>query len=160
MGVGRLARMVREDEGSVLLLGIGWLVACLLAAVVVIDASAVFLQRQQLQAAADAAALSGAQAIDFADYYAHGASATTRLEPVAVRARVLTHLERSAASAALPGLHVSKVWTDGSSVHVILTRPLRLPILPGALDVEVPDATVESWARLSYRQPGGLEPVA
>ncbi len=142
---------LRDDTGSVLLLGIGWLVACLLAAVVVIDVSAVAIERQQLQAAADGAALAGAQAIDQADYYAHGATDRTRLQPGAVRDRVLGHLQGSAAAAAMPGLSVRETWTDGAQVRVRLSRPLQLPILPSLLEVSVPDAEVEAWARLAYR---------
>lgn len=140
-----------NDEGSVLLLGIGWLVVCLLAVVVLVDVSAIVIQRQQLQAASDAAALAGAQAIDLADYYAHGASSNTRLEPLAVRQRVEWHLRQSAALLAMPGLRLRTAWTDGARVHVVLSRPLQLPILPAALDLSVDDAQAESWAQLSYR---------
>ena len=142
-----------SDEGSVLLLGIGWLMVCLFAVIVMIDASAVMVQRQQLQAACDAAALAGAQAIDFDAYYEHGATGATRLDPVAVRARVDEHLRLSDAYQALPGLHVSRVWTDGMRVQVRAHRPLDVPILPPGLPVVLPQTSVESWARLSLLEP-------
>ena len=136
----------RKDEGSVLLLGIGWLMACL---VVMIDVSAIMLQRQHLQAASDAAALAGAQGIDLADYYAHGASINTRLDPATVRSRVLLHLEGSSAYQALPDLVVERIWTDGDRVQVRLRKPLVLPIFPTVVDLDITDVVVESWSRLS-----------
>ena len=140
---------IGSDEGSVLLLGIGWLFTCLVAAVVMIDVSAIMLQRQHLQAASDAAALAGAQGIDLAAYYSQGATVNTRLDPGSVRARVLRHLEASDSYAALPGLVVDRIWTDGERVQVSLRKPLGLPILTTVIDGQVSDAVVESWSRLS-----------
>ena len=142
-------RRIGTDEGSVLLLGIGWLFTCLVAVVVMIDISAIMLQRQHLQAASDAAALAGAQGIDLAAYYSQGATINTRLDAGSVRARVLRHLEASDTYADLPGLTVDRIWTDGEHVQVSLRKPLVVPILPTLVDVEVSDAVVESWSRLS-----------
>ena len=61
----------RGDRGSVLLLGLGLTVMCVLAVTVLADVSAVLLQRQRLLALADGAALAGAQAIDLMDYRNH-----------------------------------------------------------------------------------------
>ncbi len=138
----------RDDRGSVLLLGIGLVVVCVLALAVLVDVTAVFLQRQRLFAVADAAAIAGAQAIDLDAYYAHGASASTRLDPSAVTAAVRSHLERAGARAAIPGLTVSRVWSDGNSVAVALQCPLNLPFLSGLFGGR---ASVESWAQLDYR---------
>lgn len=138
----------RDDRGSVLLLGIGLVVVCMLALAVLIDVTAVFLQRQRLFAVADAAAIAGAQAIDLDAYYARGASASTRLDPTAVTAVVHGHLERAGARVAIPGMTVSRVWSDGRSVVVSLQCPLHLPFLSGLFGGR---ASVESWAQLDYR---------
>ena len=61
---------MRQDEGSILVLSLGFIVVCILAVAVVVDASAMFLERRSLQARADSAALAGAQAVDLTDYYA------------------------------------------------------------------------------------------
>ena len=55
----RLTTM-RQDEGSILVLSLGFIVVCILAVAVVVDASAMFLERRSLQARADSAALAGA----------------------------------------------------------------------------------------------------
>lgn len=135
------------DRGSVLLLVVGLVVVGLLAAAVVIDASAAFLQRRQLVAYADAAALAGAQGIDLAEYYAHGASATTRLDPDAVTRRVRVQVGATTSSGN-PGLTLDRVWSDGREVRVRMSMPLRLPFLAGLAPERV---VVESAARLAHR---------
>lgn len=136
-----------SDRGSVLLLVVGLVVVGLLAAAVVVDASAAFLQRRQLAARADAAALAGAQGIDLAEYYAHGASAATRLDPDAVVRRVRRQLD-SARSGRDPGFVLDRVWSDGREVRVRLSMPLRLPFLARLAPERV---VVESAARLAHR---------
>ncbi|MEI6360735.1 MAG: pilus assembly protein TadG-related protein [Actinomycetes bacterium] len=143
-----MTRLTRDDEGSVLLLGIGLVVVCVLAVAALVDASSAFLQRQKLFAVADAAAVAGAQAIDLPAYYAHGATSATRLEPAAVSATVTRHLERADARRAIPGMVVTRIWSDGQQVVVGLQSPLRLPFLSGLFGGQV---AVESWAQLDYR---------
>lgn len=133
------------DRGSVLTLAIGLTCVCLLAVTLLTDAAAAFLQRQQLLALADAAALAGAQAVDLTAYYETGASAATRLSPVAVDAAARRHI---LASAGVSALRVDRIWSDGRQVVVGLSRPLALPFLAGLFPGEI---SVESWAELDYR---------
>ena len=144
----RIDSVVQQDRGSVMLLGIGFVIVCLLAIAVVTDVSAAFLQRQSLMSMADAAALAGAQAIDRDAYYAGGASVGTRLNPALVRVAAARQLERSGASSTIPGLVVRQISTDGVDVFVSLSAPLRLPFFESVY----PDsATVVAAARLDYR---------
>lgn len=133
------------ERGSVLLLGIGLIAVCLMAVVVTVDASAAFVQRRELMAVADAAALAGAQAIDFEEYYRTGATIGTRLDPpqVALVAR------RQVAMADDPTIAFDGVTTDGITVRVRLSRPLELPFLQSTFGDRV---RVEAWARLDYRR--------
>lgn len=137
-----------DDRGSVLILGVGWVAVCLLSLVVLVDASAAFLQRRELVSLADAAALAGAQAIDLDAYYERGASSATRLEPRLVPVRVRDHLDRAGATG-VDGLVVEEVSSDGSGVRVRLSSPLRLPFLAGLVDSRV---VAESWARLTLTE--------
>jgi uncharacterized membrane protein len=132
------------DRGSVLLLGVGLTVVCLLAFVALVDASAAFLQRRQLLAVADAAALAGAQAIDLPSYYESGASAATRLDVGIVPRRVRAQV----GAADVAGLTIDAIQSDGDAVLVRLSRPLELPFLPGVFGDRI---RVESRAQLAYR---------
>lgn len=135
------------ERGSVLMLGIGLAAVCLMAFVVLVDASAALLQRQRLMALADAAALAGAQGIDLAAYYRNGASAATRLDPALAPLRARDYLGRSDLSS-MAGFTVDRVASDGSRVIVVLSAPLDLPFWSDLVDGRV---VVESRAQLAYR---------
>ncbi len=141
-------RRAAGERGSALVLGVGLVAACLLAAVVLVDATSAFLQRQQLLAVADAAALAGAQAVDLPTYYAEGASAATTLDVRRVPERVREHLDRAGARALIPGLVLEEASSDGRRVVVGLSAPLALPFLSGAVSERI---RVESVAQLAYR---------
>lgn len=135
----------RDDEGTVLLLGIGLLAVCVFALVVAIDGGSAFLQRRSLMAVADAASLAGAQAIDLDVYYRDGATIGTRLQPVAVVAAARRQIARVPDAA---DIAIEAIRTDGTTVRVRLSRELDLPFLA---DVFPGDVRVEAAARLDYR---------
>ena len=144
----RVTPRIHDDRGSAMLLGIGLVAVCLLALALCIDGSVALVQRQALLSTADAAAIAGAQGIDLDEYYAHGATAATRLNPPAVVRLARQHLIGSTTP---PGMSVERVWSDGTEVVVRLRAPLLLPFLP-FLPPFVPDhLTVESRAQLQYR---------
>lgn len=128
-----------------LILGIGMVVVCLLAIAVMTDVTSAFLQRRQLMSVADAAALAGAQGMDIDAYYAQGASIGTRLSPAQVAAAARGH---ALAHGGVTGLSVDSVVSDGVTVRVTLSAPLRLPFFDGVRDEIV---RVTSTARLDYR---------
>lgn len=141
---------LRDDRGSVMLLGLGAIVICLLAVTVAVDASAAFLQRRALVALADAGALAGAQALDMDAYYREGASSATGLSPGQVEQRVKGFLARTGA-ADVTGLRLDSVTSDGRYVTVSLSAPVTLPF-HGLLAGET--VRVQSRARLAYRPAG------
>jgi uncharacterized membrane protein len=140
-----VVRRASDDRGSVLVLGAGLVAACLLAFVVLVDASAAFLQRRQLLAVADAAALAAAQSIDLPAYYAEGATAETRLDIAGLPRRVRAHVARAGGP---DGSTVDRVESDGRQVVVAMSSPLRLPFLSGLATDRI---RVESRAQLAYR---------
>ena len=113
------------ERGSVLLLGLGLAGVVCLALAVIVDGAALVLQRQQLLAGADAAALSGVQAIDLNAYYANGAGRGTRLDPggaaAAAASSVRAHAQRE------PGVRLETAGSDGVTVTVEVSAPIVLP---------------------------------
>ena len=65
-----------EDDGTVLLLIIGLVTIAALLVAVVTDVSALYLERRELVAAVDGAALAGAQAVDEESVYRDGLPAS------------------------------------------------------------------------------------
>ena len=124
----------RDDHGQVTLLIIGFASILLMAIVVVIDASAAYLQRQGLDNLADGAALHGAD-LGSAGIYTEGLGEERLLQQeAAVEAAVRDYLERAGAGRTYPGIDVGvRVDTGSRSVTVRLEAPLELPLtIPGS----------------------------
>jgi len=145
----------RTDRGSALVFGVGLVAICLLAGVAAVDVAAAHLQRRNLLALADAAALAGAQAIDLDAYYRDGASAATTVDPGQVSALVRAHLIAADAAGSVDAIAVDRVYGSGGDVVVRLSAPLRLPFWPAAATAMFGErVVVEAHARLAYRADG------
>jgi hypothetical protein len=131
-----------------MLLGVVLVALCLLALAVVSDVSALFIQRRNLSAIADASALAGAQAIDLDAYYSRGATQGTMLDPHSVTRVVRAHVAAVAGSDGMQGIRLEGVESDGESVRVHLSAPVSMPFLGAVLGER---AEVIANARLDYR---------
>jgi hypothetical protein len=117
----------------VTLLIIGFASILLMAIVMVIDASAAFLQRQGLDSLADGAALHAAD-LGSAGVYAEGLPEERLLQqPDAVRTAVHDYLRAAGALEDYPGIRAAvAVDAEARSVTVTLQAPLDLPLMvPG-----------------------------
>ena len=113
-----------QERGQVTLMTIGFFAVVGLLAVVVVNASDAFLQRQRLNGLADGAAVAAADALDVDAFYSAG---VTAIDPAAARARVAEHV------AGTPGVRVAEVRLDGDTVTVRLERDIDLPLAPPGL---------------------------
>ena len=135
-----MSRPRRDERGQTTVLIVGLAVVLLMGAAVAIDASAAFLQRQNLDTVADGAALAGADAgsrnLDV--LYAEGVATADRLDQAEViaRAAVAEYLRATGAHTAYPGLTYTVRFDAGDdSVTVEVDAPLDLPLtLPGSPD--------------------------
>ncbi|MCZ3388283.1 MAG: pilus assembly protein TadG-related protein [Actinomycetia bacterium] len=117
----------RSDEGTVLLLILGLVVVAALLVAVVTDVSALYLKRQELIAAADGAALAGAQAVDEESIYRNGlpASGPVPLDPVSAEQAVRDYLTDAGLLSAR--LEVT-ITTSTTTVSVVLRTRTDLPV--------------------------------
>lgn len=146
MGRKKLRRqIIRDEQGSVLLLGLGFIAVILMAISVATDAALAVTQRSTLQARADAAVLAGVQAIDLDTYYLHGATAATALVPATARAQAITHLQRTQSSNDIPGMEIVSVVATNHTVEAVLRAPVRTAFWP--IDARI---SVASRAHLDY----------
>jgi uncharacterized membrane protein len=143
--ITRIFTSEQGERGSIMILTLGFIVMCIMAVAVVVDASAMFLARRSLQAAVDSAALAGAQAIDREAYYHFGAGAGVRLDPQAVRAAVRDQLATST------GVRLDFVRVDGANVVVQANTRVRPPFSGWLTPSGAHTITVQAGARLSYR---------
>ncbi len=130
--------MTRDEQGQSAVLIVGLASFLLLAIVVVVDASAAFLQRQGLDTVADGAALAGADAgsRNLESLYGSGVGSQPRLDQAETlaRAAVEDYLNRTGARSEYPGLTYDVGFdpTD-NSVVVHIRAPLHLPLtIPGS----------------------------
>ena len=122
---------MRPERGQTSLLIIGFALVIAMLVAVVVDASAAYLRRQDLDALADGAALAATDAIRADQVYVGGLGARAALDPVAARSYVASYLQQSGAAARFPGLAWS-VSVGPDTVVVRVVAPLDLPLrLPG-----------------------------
>jgi Flp pilus assembly protein TadG len=137
---------VRGDEsgqGTVLIVGVAFVLA--MAVATVVDVSAAYLQRQGLDTVADGAALRGADLGATGREVYTGGVPTGRLDitAAAVRDAVRDYLAATGAYAKYPGLTFTvDVDRAASSVTVQVRAPLDLPLtVPGSPGVATIGAT-------------------
>ena len=124
----------RDERGQVTLLIIGFASILVMAIVLVVDASAAYLQRQDLDSLADGAALHGAD-LGSVGIYEQGLGEDRLLQQqAAVTASVRDYLARAGAGRRFPGIDVGvRVDPADRSVTVRLQAPLDLPLrIPGS----------------------------
>lgn len=117
--------MSRDERGQITVMTIGFFVLLGLLAVVVINSSAVFLQRQQLDNLADGAALAAADGLSEEAFYRDGVDLAITLDPAEARRLVSQYL---AASGDTVG--AITVTTTGDEVRVRVERTVSLAIAP------------------------------
>jgi uncharacterized membrane protein len=118
-----------QERGSASVLVVGLFVVGLMLVVVVVDASAAYLRRQQLHSVADGAALAAADGVQGAQVYEGGLGATALIDPAVARTSVVDYLASTSAASRYPGLRWS-VRTTADSVVVTVQAPLDLPFSP------------------------------
>ena len=133
--------MPRRDDGTVLVLVIGFAFLLVIMVAVVVNVSAVVLAKRAVASAADGAAISAAQSLDVEALYRQGLREQVPLSLAEARGRVATYSTQAEVSQ--PGLALV-VRVDGRTAVVTATRTVRLPFpVPGS----TASVLVESVAR-------------
>ncbi len=119
--------MRKGDDGTILVLLLGFTAVLLLMVAVVVNVSSVILAKRALVSAADGAAVSAAQSLDLDALYARGLdSGRIPLDAAVARSRVAAY--EAQAAAGQPGLQlVVEVSADGSTAIVRGRREVDLP---------------------------------
>ena len=132
------ASLRARDDGQIMILTIAFALIAMALVLVVAAASAVHLERKQLLALADAAALDAADAIDLDRYYGGVDQAGAGPVPLTgenVRAAVAEHLAASPSASGLHGLLIGEPTgtPDGATAQVTLGAVARPACVPGVL---------------------------
>jgi len=129
----RLTETVRNEDGSVLVLTLGYAVLSIAAILVCVLATSLYLAQKRLDSLADAAALAGADGFAIS---VEGDDVRARLESAAVRAQAAAIVDVVGEGAVL----VSAATPDGVSARVTVRTvwhpPLVSPFVPGGVPLE------------------------
>lgn len=136
------------EEGSILVLTLGYAVLLMALVLVVVDASAVFLARRELASACDGASLSAAQSVDTDEVYRGGAAGAT-LPLADVQSAVRRYQAQTYPDGSLTGS-----VRGGGTVVVTGSRNVDLP---GIAWLGIGDVTITANAEASSRQLNGGE---
>ena len=129
---------VGSERGSITVMSIGFLLLLGTLTVVVVNASAAFLQRQELNNLADGAALAAADGLDAAAFYEQR---EVVLHESDVQSLVAQYIAGSQAQ-------LTVLEVDGDRVRVELARPMDLPLVPpGWVGRTVVVADADAWLR-------------
>lgn len=134
------------ERGTVLLLVVGMAAVAIGLIITMSDATALYLGRRSVAAAADATALAAAQGADVAAIYAGRATTGLPLNVGAVRTAADAYVRDAGLAAALRGFRIESVTTDGKSVRVVVTATVRLPFA-GLISTGAGQVTVRAAAR-------------
>lgn len=127
-----------DERGTITVMSIGFLMLIGALTVVVVNASAAFLQRQELNNLADGAALAAADGLDAAAYYERRQVVLSESD---VQARVGQYVAGSKA-------RVTELEVVGDRVRLRLARPMDLPLVPpGWVSRTTIVADADAWLR-------------
>ena len=121
------------QQGQTSVMVVGLFLVTVLLVVVVVDVSAAYLRRQELDSLADGAALAAVDGLQGEAVYTRGLGERAEIDPVAARAYTAQYLRSLGAQRRYPGLQV-RVETSTDSVRVRITTPLDLPLVPPGWD--------------------------
>lgn len=136
----------RDENGSVLLLILGYAVIALMVTAVLAGATGLYVAQRRLTAIADAAALSAAEAYDLSTARLNGNTVEVALSLESVDANVRDYV-RILGNDRFESLEVVSATTpDGRSVQVTLAARWQVPLVSELLPTTV-DLTATSSAR-------------
>ena len=125
---------MKREEGSVLLLALGAVVIATLAALVVFDASSLYMRKTALLTHADNVAIAAAQAIDVNALY----QGVFQLDP-ALAARVARSATEGTIDARLRDIRLDQIDVAATEVRVTLSAAVPAPLsrIAGARSVRI-----------------------
>jgi uncharacterized membrane protein len=141
----KVLRHPEAEQGSVLVLMLGFAVVAVLLVAAVTDASALFLTRRSLAGSADGAAIAAVQELDREAFYTGPAGEALPLDPDQVLDAVRVYVSAAQLDERYEGFEVVEVRTDAESVTVTFRATLRLPFL-GAFAGQADGVEIEATA--------------
>lgn len=133
--------MSRREDGQIAVMTVGFLIFLGLLVVVVVNSSAAFLERRELDNIADGAAITAADGLSYERFYEDGDVVLDRRE---ARSLVRDYVRA-------PGVRITRVSISGDEVTVRLERRVGLALRPPGWSART-TITAEATAQLRSGQ--------
>lgn len=118
--------MNREQDGSVLLLGIGFMLIALTTLLLMTTLANVRIAKFQVAATTDAAALHGIGAIDLDSIYESGIGAGIPINQRAARVRINNYLQIVSNETSLTNYRISSLAVNDNQLELVLCANAKL----------------------------------
>lgn len=118
---------MKNDEGSVLVLGVGLSVITIALITTLVNISTVWIARNSLDSVADGAALAAVQAIDTKSVYTKGIGGNLRLNAAQARARAQAYVNRASTQGDVHRPRITSITVGVQTVSITLASDITLP---------------------------------
>lgn len=118
---------MKDDEGSILVLGVGLAVIAIALITTMVNVSTVWIARNSLDSVADGAALAAVQAVDTRSIYTNGLGSTLRLNATQARTRAVAYVNRAAGQGDVHRPRITAISVSAQSVSVTVTSDVEVP---------------------------------
>ena len=149
------------DSGQILPLLVGFVVFAFLLVLVTVDITALHLQRQELHALTDAAALDAADALEEELFYENGAQRRpVPLSSVSVQSSVRSYLREKPGPAVELSVRVGRPTgaLDGATAQVTFTGRARVPLIGLVVRRWARGVPLEATSRASAQEVVAVDP--
>lgn len=129
-----LTGLRRNQEGSVLLFGVGLGIVVLLVLTTAVNIATLWVTRTKLDSVADATALTASHAIDLTNVYEVGISQTINLNEGIARQKAINYTKQLGVASQLQNFKILSLSVDQNNVEISMQADAKLPfgyLLPG-----------------------------
>ena len=120
-------KQFRDEQGSVLLFGIGLGVVTLIILTTAVNVATMWVTKSRLNSVADAAALAASKSIDVDQIYQNGISQNVVLSQPLAKQRAVSYLNQLGDANELADFKLEKVEVASNSVSVVISAKSNLP---------------------------------
>ena len=119
--------MMKDDNGSILVLGIGLGIIAITLVTTLVNISTVWIARNNLDSVADGAALAAVQAVDTRNVYTQGLGSSLRLNSAQARSRAVSYINKAASRGDIHRPRITAMTVGAQSVSITLTADVQVP---------------------------------
>ena len=123
----KFCRSVKNEEGSVLVFGIGLGVIALLVLTTSVNIATLWVTKSKLNSVADSVAIAASHSIDIEKFYSTGVNQKVLLNQALAKSRAIRFLQKLAIESELDSFKLVDLTVEHNSVTVLISADPQLP---------------------------------